>query len=141
MIVFLFIITEAVDIRLSETNAKIQAVYDSLPAERQRTNRTLKPIEVTVTAYSPREEETDSTPYETAFLMEVKPGTIAVSRDLFFEGWIPGKRVYIYQIGVFEISDLMAAEKSNHLDVFFYSTEQAREFGVKKSKAILLEVY
>lgn len=115
-----------------------QTQYEQI--EDLRKNRILKPIEVTVTAYSPRESETDDTPYTTAFMQKVKPGQIAVSRDLFNDGWIAGKSVYIDQIGVFVIADLMHPRKKKHLDVFFNSTNEAIEFGIKKSKAILLEL-
>ncbi len=103
-------------------------------------HKTLKPVSVTVTAYSPRESETDSTPFKTAFMDPVKLGTVAVSRDLFLDGWTPGRKVYIYQIGVFEISDLMHHRKSNHLDIFFWTHDQAIQFGIKKSRAILLDI-
>ena len=99
-----------------------------------------KPVSVTVTAYSPRLTETDDTPFTTAFMTAVKPGTIAVSRDLFLDGWIPGRKVYIYRVGVFTISDLMHHRKQNQLDIFFPSTSQAIQFGVKKSRAILLNI-
>ena len=93
---------------------------------------------VTVTAYSPREVETDSTPFITASNSPVRPGIVAVSRDLFESGWVFGKKVYIKNMGVFIIDDLMAESKREHLDIFMYDSGQAEHFGVKKLEVFLL---
>jgi 3D (Asp-Asp-Asp) domain-containing protein len=140
---FLQSIRNAISVVDLESVVAIQAIQ--IKALEGRTVTTIreqitKPVEVTVTAYSPRVKETDSSPFKTAFNKEVKQGTIAVSRDLFLSGWTPGRKVYIYQIGVYTISDLMHHRKSSHLDVFFFSTKQALEFGIKQSRAILLEI-
>ena len=98
-------------------------------------------VRVTLTAYSPREIETDSTPYETAFMTDVKPWTVAPSRDLFWRGWVAGRKVYIEGHGVFPINDLMNKKTSTQLDIFFTTTAQAKEFGVKLNvRAILLDL-
>lgn len=93
---------------------------------------------VTVTAYSARECETDSTPFITASNSPVRPGIVAVSRDLFENGWVFGKKVYIKNMGVFVIDDLMAESKREHLDIFMYDPRQAEHFGVKKLEVFLL---
>lgn len=93
---------------------------------------------VTVTAYSPRESETDSTPFITASNGQVRPGIVAVSRDLFESGWVFGKKVYIKNMGVFIIDDLMAESKREQLDIFMYDSNQALHFGVKKMEVFLL---
>ncbi len=93
---------------------------------------------VTVTAYSPREIETDSTPFITASNSPVRPGIVAVSRDLFENGWVFGKKVYIKNMGVFVIDDLMAESKREQLDIFMYDFRQAQHFGVKKLEVFLL---
>lgn len=98
----------------------------------------IKPVTVTITGYTSRKEETDNTPNQTAFLTIPKPWTVAVSRDLFLKGWVPGRKVYIYQVGVFRINDLMHPEKTQQLDIFFTSLRQAKAFGIKQAKAILL---
>jgi len=84
---------------------------------------------LTVTAYSPRIRETDSTPHLTASNKPVRPGIVAVSRDLFDSGWVFGKKVYIKQYGIFTIDDLMAEDKRNHIDIFMYDTGEAVAFG------------
>ncbi|SIN73932.1 3D domain-containing protein [Halodesulfovibrio marinisediminis] len=93
---------------------------------------------VKVTAYSPRSIETDSTPFITASNTKVRPGIIAVSRDLFAKGWTFGKKVYIKSLGVFTIEDLMAKRKKNQIDVFMPETTQALSFGRRNLEAYLL---
>lgn len=114
--------------------------------ELQRQNLAIKsksiisPIDVIVTAYSSRPEETDSTPFETAFLTMVKPGIIAVSRDLFLAGWTPGKKVYIYQLGVYTIEDLMHERKTEQIDIYEPDTKKALTYTPRIYKAILLDL-
>lgn len=107
------------------------------------------PREVIVTAYSSEENQTDSTPYETAFLKKTKPWIIAISRDLVAAGWLPGDRVYLYRIekgkfkglGVFLIADLMHDRKRNQFDIWVNSRAFAEKIGrMKNVKAILLKI-
>ncbi|BBD06925.1 3D domain-containing protein [Desulfovibrio ferrophilus] len=84
---------------------------------------------LTVTAYSPRLQETDSTPHVTASNKPVRQGIVAVSRDLFDSGWVFGKKVYIKNFGIFTIDDLMAESKRNHIDIFMFDTQAALSFG------------
>lgn len=93
---------------------------------------------VTVTAYSPRPKETDTTPYHTATNRKVRHGIVAVSRDLFDKGWVFGRKVYIESLGVFTIDDLMARHKRNQIDIFMFDTDKALTFGKKTLKAHLL---
>jgi len=104
-----------------------QSLHDS------RSKRVVK-----VTAYSARSEETDSTPFITAYNTKVRPGIIAVSRDLFSKGWTFGKKVYIKSLGVFTIEDLMAKRKKNQIDVFIPETAKAVSFGRRNLEAYLL---
>ncbi|MEW5775124.1 MAG: 3D domain-containing protein [Thermodesulfobacteriota bacterium] len=97
-------------------------------------------LTVTVTAYSARPEETDDTPNHTASNERVRPGTVAVSRDLFDSGWVFGKKIYIKGLGVFTISDLMAQRKRNHIDIFIGDTDEARSFGVQTLEAHLIDI-
>src|SRR5690606_12203241 len=49
---------------------------------------------VTLTAYTARSRECDETPHVTAMMVKPRPGrTIAVSRDLFDDGWTFGRSV------------------------------------------------
>lgn len=95
-------------------------------------------IEVTVTAYSAEESQTDSTPTQTAFMTKVRHGTIAVSRDLNEAGWTAGKLVYISGLGVYRVNDLMHQRKRLQLDIFMWS--RAQEMAPHKRKAILLNL-
>ena len=97
-------------------------------------------LTVTVTAYSARPEETDSTPYQTATNQRVKSGTVAVSRDLFDSGWVFGKKIYIKGLGIYTIGDLMARDKRNHIDIFIDDAEACRTFGVRTLEAHLIDI-
>lgn len=95
-------------------------------------------VNAVVTSYSPREEETDEDPYLTASMEPVREGCVAVSRDLFYKGWSFGRKVYIEGEGVFTITDLMHARKTNQVDIFRFNTEAALEFGRQQRKVVLL---
>lgn len=95
-------------------------------------------VRVTVTAYSPSVEETDGTPYITSSLLEPKPWTVAVSRDLYNNGWTEGKYIYINQIGRFRILDKMNHRKYKSVDIFFSNKKQAIRFGIRKNILIAL---
>lgn len=95
--------------------------------------------QVTVTAYSPRVQETDSTPYRTASNRPVRQGIVAVSRDLFDMGWVFGRKVYLKGLGLFTIDDLMASDKRNQIDIFMDDTAEALDFGRRSVRASLLD--
>lgn len=97
-------------------------------------------FDVTVTAYSPTEEECDSDPYITAYQKPVREGTIAISRDLEEElGWHLGDRIHIKDLGVFEVWDRMHPRWKKRVDIFFHDTEKAISFGVKQAKVVKVE--
>ncbi len=124
--------SNVLDTRLLELHIRIEQLEKKL----MYTN-----VIVTVTAYSPCESETNVNPYETASLLKPRPWTIAVSRDLFDNGWIHGKYVYLDQIGRFKILDLMNKRYEKRVDIFFTTKEQAIEFGIKHGiKAALLNI-
>ena len=87
-----------------------------------------KNVEVTVTAYSSREVETDETPYLTAAGTRVRTGVVAAN-------WLPlGAKVRIPGIfgdQVFTVEDRMARKNRYKLDIWFPNTEDALRFGVK----------
>lgn len=95
---------------------------------------------VTVTAYNPTTDQCDSDPLIAASMRKVRQGTIAVSRDLFDQGWVFGRKVRIEGIGIFEINDLMNKRFSQRIDIFMWDETQARQFGKKNIKAALLEI-
>lgn len=77
-----------------------------------------KPIKVTVTCYNPDPKQTDSTPDIGAFNNKVKPGGLAISRDLFESGYVPGMKVYLMGVGVFKINDVMNKRWEKRVDIF-----------------------
>ncbi len=95
-------------------------------------------FQVDVTAYSPTVSETDSTPLITASNKMVKEGYIAVSRDL--EAYLEfGDKVFIEDIGIFEVQDRMNRRWSKRVDIFFYNTKRAIQFGKVKKKMWILD--
>lgn len=106
-------------------------------AMQERTRRPQRVWEVTATAYSPRVQETDSTPWETATLTRCVEGrTLAVSQDHM--DWL-GRRVYIPGYGVRVVEDLMNKRYKDRIDFFIENTAKAARFGKKKLKVILLD--
>lgn len=100
-----------------------------------------KPVAlVTVTAYNAEVSQCDADPDIAASMRKVRPGTIAVSRDLFEKGWVFGRKVRIEGLGIFEINDLMAARHGNSIDIFLGSTQQAHAFGKRRAHAALLSI-
>jgi 3D (Asp-Asp-Asp) domain-containing protein len=94
---------------------------------------------IDISAYSPRVCETDSTPNITANNKNVREGIIAVSRDIFnLCGGEFGGVVVIPSLDlVLVIDDLMNERWKWRGDIFFFSTEKAIKFGLKKN----VEVY
>lgn len=95
---------------------------------------------VTVTAYNPMESQCDEDPYVAASMRKVRSGTVAVSRDLFDQGWVFGKKIRIEGLGIFEINDLMNKRFSKRVDVFMWDQDEAKRFGHKTARAALLEI-
>jgi len=97
----------------------------------------IKKIPVIVTAYSSTSWETDSTPYVTAAGTWVKDGVIANNYLSF------GTQVKIPELfgeKVFVVEDRMNWKKGDyHIDVWFPSYLEAKEFGVKRTYIEILE--
>ncbi len=96
--------------------------------------------DLTVTAYNPTTDQCDSDPLIAASMRKVRSGTIAVSRDLFNQGWVFGRKVRIEGLGIFEINDLMNKRFNQRIDIFMWDEGQARQFGKKTIKTALLEI-
>jgi 3D (Asp-Asp-Asp) domain-containing protein len=97
-------------------------------------------LKVTVTAYNAEEGQTDADPLIAASMRKVREGTVAVSRDLFDQGWVFGKKIRIEGLGIFEINDLMNKRYKKRVDVFMWDKDQARAFGKRVFKAALLSI-
>ncbi len=93
---------------------------------------------LTITAYNAEASQTWGDPFITASNSKVRPGIVAVSQDLFRNGWVFGRKVYIVGHGVYTIEDLLAKRKSKQLDIFMTSKKDAIEFGRKKLRVYLL---
>ncbi len=92
-------------------------------------------IITTITAYSSRVAETDSTPFTTASGKRVRVGVVAAN-------WLPfGTRVKIPEIfgdQIFTVEDRMHERNSDKMDVWFSNTKEAMKFGVKISRVQVL---
>lgn len=95
---------------------------------------------VTVTAYNPTTDQCDDDPLIAASMRKVRAGTIAVSRDLFDQGWVFGRKVRIEGLGIFEINDLMNKRFTQRIDIFMWDEGAARQFGKRNIKAALLDI-
>jgi 3D (Asp-Asp-Asp) domain-containing protein len=90
-----------------------------------------EPVKMTViaTAYTPRPEETDSTPWLTAAGTKTREGVIAAN-------WLPfGTKVKIDD-EIYTVEDRMhsrfTAAFPQRIDIVFMSLEKARKFGKQK---------
>jgi len=99
------------------------------PSKRKRTRVTRV---VKATAYNAVPEQTDSTPEICAWGDRVRPGIIAISRDLEKSGLTRGKEVHIEGIGNVVVMDRMNRRKRNQIDLYMEKYQDAVEFGVKE---------
>lgn len=95
----------------------------------------LKTIQVVLTAYSSRPQETDDTPFTTAFGTSVRDGVVA-NNGLPFGTKI--KIPELYGNKIFTVEDRMNQRyESYHVDIWFASTQDAINFGVKRTYAVI----
>lgn len=89
---------------------------------------------VTVTGYSSEVRQTDSTPFITAANTRVRPGVLALSRDMLVR-YTPGApfcfgdSVVIDGLGVYVVEDSMHGRWSRRADVWFPTRSEAKHFG------------
>lgn len=88
---------------------------------------------VKVTAYTPHECGGSKV---TASNTMVREGIIAVSKDLYAEGWTFG-RIVIIDNRKYTIEDILPS-RNQGLDIFFWSRTEAKEFGVQHKHVTLL---
>lgn len=99
-----------------------------------------KTISATITAYTPAPQENSGrgTRSSTAIGTPIRPGIVAVSRDLLRSGWDFGDRVHIKGLGVFTIEDTMHHRFRRTIDVAVPNQSAARRIGVLRDIAVTL---
>jgi len=89
----------------------------------------------TVTAYSSTVDQTDSSPFITANGSFVKDGIVACN---FLPFGTKVKFPDVYGNKVFSVEDRMAKKNNGKVDIWFPSTQDAREFGVQRLRIEIL---
>ena len=99
---------------------------------------TIKPDfqRVTVTAYSSSIDQTDSSPFITANGTFVRDGVVACN---FLPFGTKVKFPEIYGDKIFVVEDRMAKKNSHKIDIWFPTTEQAKQFGIQKTRVEIVE--
>ena len=97
-------------------------------------------IAATVTAYTPapRENGGRGTKSGTAIGTRIRPGIVAVSRDLLRQGWSYGDRVHIEGLGVFIIEDTMHQRYRRSIDVAVPNLAAAEKIGKRRDIVVTL---
>ena len=94
---------------------------------------------IRVTGYTACVEECDDDPQVTASMRRVRPGqTVAVSRDLYKQGWTFGKRIWIEGYGEKEITDLMHERFKKRMDLLMSNKAVASRINTDR-QAVLLD--
>jgi 3D (Asp-Asp-Asp) domain-containing protein len=93
--------------------------------------------EIVVTGYASWAAETDSTPSVTAAMTSVRPGCLALSRDLLrtFTRNAPfdfGDWVLLPGVGVFIVQDTMAQRWERRGDIWFATRDEALRWGRRR---------
>ncbi len=115
-----------------DIEAKQDAVVQG-PAEEKEVPQSSRMVRVVrATAYNALAAQTDSTPEICAWGDRVRPGIIAVSRDLEGLGLTRGQEVHIEGHGKMIVLDRMHRRKRNQIDIFMETYEDAIEFGVQQ---------
>ncbi len=97
-------------------------------------------VRATVTAYTddPRENLGPGKPVGTAIGTRIRPGIVAVSRDLLKAGWKYGKKVYVEGLGVFVIEDTMSPRFNKRIDIAVKDMHQAQKIGKRPGRLVVL---
>lgn len=100
---------------------------------------------IVVTGYTSCPRETDSTPFITASMTRVRPGCLALSRDLLrtFTPGAPfdfGDWVVLPGVGVFIVEDTMNARWRARADIWFRERHDALHWGRRQASIALLPI-
>ncbi|MEK7451555.1 MAG: hypothetical protein AAB643_01730 [Patescibacteria group bacterium] len=141
-LLFLSLALAAQPLVIGESNANVDyASSFAAPKENELKKSETSPIikevhEVWVTAYSSTPEETDDTPFITASGKETKDGVLAANFLPF------GTRVIIPEVTgdkVFIVEDRMHRRKTEFVDVWMSTKEEAVKFGIVRAKIAVLD--
>jgi len=112
-----------------------------------------KMMDIKLTRYTNRPEETDSTPHHTASGRIVYDGSCAVSQDLYGpvlkrdnkkgRGIWPGDLIYVSSLNeYFVVEDTMNKRHKKHVDIFTYvkDLKKAQKFGLKRSDIYVIRL-
>ena len=114
----------------------MQGVSLPMEAPAVETAEALETHEVWVTAYSSTPEETDSTPFITARNTYVRDGIVAVNFLPF------GTKLQIpehFGDKVFTVEDRMHRRKTNFVDIWMPTKDEAKRFGISYTSIVILE--
>jgi 3D (Asp-Asp-Asp) domain-containing protein len=110
----------AAQVELHETKLELSRCDEIMQMVFSEWDRT-KPVftkPVTVTSYTSTPQQCDSDPHINASNQYVRPGTIAVSRDLLEQLGGFGSKVVLMGYGTFEVADVMNKRFSNSVDIW-----------------------
>jgi 3D (Asp-Asp-Asp) domain-containing protein len=118
----------------SPREAPLASPKPDLPPSPAPVARSIFKIPITVTGYSSTVDQTDDSPYTTAMNTPVRPGIIALSRDLLrqFTPGAPfrfGDVVELEGVGVYTVEDTMNPRYAKRADIWFGSREAAQRWG------------
>lgn len=115
---------------MSETNQRLRALLHKFGIA---DDKSVFSKQVTVTSYTSRKRETDSTPYTTANNTHVRPGGIAVSRDLLPVVGGFGSNITLEGYGTFTVNDVMNKRFRNSVDIWCGDVKAAKLHGRRKA--------
>lgn len=92
-------------------------------------------VKISVTAYTLKECYHNKG--KTASGKMVKPGIVAVSRDLERKGLKLGTKITIGDLGTFEITDRTSHKNRGNIDIYMLSHPKALRFGRQKYTLVL----
>jgi 3D (Asp-Asp-Asp) domain-containing protein len=115
-----------------EIPAPVRPGVDAFDKKKPSKKKTKVIRVVMATAYNADPLQTDDTPDVCAWGDKIRPGIIAISRDLERSGLTRGKEVHIEGIGKVVVMDRMHRRKRNQIDLYMENYEDAVQFGVKE---------
>ncbi len=132
---------QAQEINLQSIERKISNPVDSLPTiQKHLLIQSMNPqtprrhFNGLVTAYSSTPDQTDDTPFITASGTHVHKGTVACNFLPF------GTRLQfpeLFGTQIFIVEDRMAPKNSHKIDIWFPTRQEAKQFGVKRTKVLV----